>query len=82
MTPAEAKIMWTVVGRGLTFGDNRWSKTYMPIGPHTALCALGTGSKEDTFVEETTVTFTKHIGGCLVSTQSELGLKTVEVPGV
>ena len=53
----------------------------MPTGPHTALCALETGGKEDTFVAETTVIFTKHIGKCPVSTQSELGLNIVEVEG-
>ena len=48
-------------GRGrkrLIFGDNRWSKTYVPFGPHTVLRVRGTGGKEGTFVEEAAVTFT------------------------
>ena len=31
-------------------GDNRWSKTYVPTGTHTALRLRGTDGKEDTFV--------------------------------
>ena len=70
-------------GRGrkrFTFEGNRWSKTYVPTGPHTALHVRGTGSKEDMFVEEATVTFTKHVVEHWVSTQSELeALKVAEV---
>ena len=31
-------------------GDNRWSKTYVPTGTHTALRLRGTDGKEHTFV--------------------------------
>ena len=58
--------------KSLTFGDNRWSRTYVPTGPHTALRVRGVGGKQDTFVEEATVTFTKHVVERRVSTQSEL----------
>ena len=40
-------------GRGrncFNLGDNRWSKTYVPTGTHTALRLRGTDGKEDTFV--------------------------------
>ena len=66
--------------KGLTFGDNRWSKTYVPTGTHTALRVRGTDGKEDTFVEEATVTFTKLILKHRVCTLSELeALKIAEV---
>ena len=66
--------------KGLTFGDRRWSKTYVPIGTHTALHVRGTGGKEDTFVEEATVTFTNHVFKHRVYTLSELeALKIAEV---
>ncbi|CAM9524133.1 unnamed protein product [Ascophyllum nodosum] len=70
-------------GRGrkdLTFDDNRWSKTYVATGPHTALRVRGTGGKEDAFVEEATITFTKHVVERRVSTQPELeALKVADV---
>ena len=47
-------------------------KKYVPTRPHTALCVRGTGGKEDTFVEEATVTFTKNVLKYRESTQSEL----------
>ena len=66
--------------KGLTFGDNRWSKTYVPTGTHTALRVRGTNGEEDTFVEEATAIFTKHVLKHRVSTLSELkALKIVEV---
>ena len=65
--------------KDLTFGDNRWSKTYVPTGTHTALRKRRTDGKEDMFVEETTVTFTKHVLKHRVSTLSELeALKIAE----
>ena len=52
----------------------------MPTGLHAALRVRGTGGKEDTFVKEATVTFTKHVVECQVSNQSELeALKVAEV---
>ena len=45
---------------------------YVPTRPHTALRVSGTGGKEDTFVEEATVTFTKNVLKYRESTQSEL----------
>ena len=62
----------------LASGDNRLGKTYAPTGIHTVLRVRGTGGK-DTFVEEATVTFTKHVKH-RVSTLSELeALKIAEV---
>ena len=58
--------------KGLIFGDNHWSKTYVPTGTHTALGVRGTGGEEGTFVEKATVTFTKHVAKYRVSTLSEL----------
>ena len=52
----------------------------MPTGTHTALRVCGTDGKEDTFVEKTTVTFTKHVLKHRASTLSELkALKIAEV---
>ena len=51
----------------------------MPTRPHKALHVRGTGGKEDTFVEEATVTFTEHIVKHRVSTQSEL--ETLKIAG-
>ena len=66
--------------KGSTFGDNRWCKTHVPTGTHTALRVRGTDGKEDTFVKEATITFTKHILKHRVSTLSELeALKLAEV---
>ena len=66
--------------KGLTFGDNRWSTTYVPTGTHTALRVGGTDGKKGTFVEEATVIFTKHVLKHRVSTLSELeALKIAEV---
>ena len=66
--------------KALTFGDNRWSKTYVPTGPRTALRVRGTGGKEDTFMEEATVTFAKNVLKYRESTQSELvNVKIVKV---
>ena len=48
------------------------TKKYVPTKPHTALRVRGTGSNEDTFVEEATVTFTKNVLKYRESTQSEL----------
>ena len=82
---ARVKQDASAVSRGrrrkdLTFGDNRWSKTYVPTGTYTALRVRGTEGKEDTFVEEAMVTFTKHVPKHRVSTLSELkALKIVEV---
>ena len=51
----------------------------MPTDTHTALRVRGTGGKKDTFVEEATVIFTKHVKH-RVSTLSELeALKVAEV---
>ena len=53
---------------------------YVPTGTHTALRVRGTDGKEDTFVEEATVTFTKLVLKHRVSTLSELeALKIAEV---
>ena len=66
--------------KGLTFEDNRWSKTYVPTGPRTALRVHGTGGKEDAFVEEATSTFIKHVVKYRMSTQSVLvDVKIAEV---
>ena len=66
--------------KGLNFGDNRWSKTYVPTGTHTALGMGGTDGKENTFMEEAMVTFTKHVLELRVFTLSELeALKIAEV---
>ena len=52
----------------------------MPTGTHTALRVRGTDGKEDTFMEEATVTFTKLVLNHRVSTLSELeALKIAEV---
>ena len=52
----------------------------MPTGTHTALRVRGTDGKEDTFVEEATVTFTKLVLKHRVSILSELeALKIAEV---
>ena len=82
---ARAKQDASAVSRGrgrkcLNFGDNRWSKTYVPTGTHTALRVRGADGKDNTFVEEATVTFTKHVLEHRVSTLSELeALKIAEV---
>ena len=62
--------------KGLTFGDNRWSKTYVPTGPRTPLPVRGTGGKEDTFVEEATVTFTMNVLKYRKNTQTSKVLAT------
>ena len=51
----------------------------MHTRPHTTLRVSGTGGREGTFVEEVTVTFTKHVIERWVFTQSELeALKIAE----
>ena len=66
--------------KGVTFGDKRRSKTYVPTGPHKALRVRWLDGKEDTFVEGTTVTFTRHVVERGVSIQSELeALKIADV---
>ena len=66
--------------KGLTFGDNRWSKAYLSTGTHTVLRVRGTSGKEDMFVEEATVTFTKHAKH-RVSTLSKLEALKIEEVG-
>ena len=83
--PVDKKQYASAVSRGkgrerLTFGDNCWSKTYVPTGLHMALGVREMGGKEDTFVEEATATSTKHVVQRPVFAQSELeALKITEV---
>ena len=66
--------------KGLTFGDNRWSKAYyVPTGTHTKLHVRGTGGKGDMFVEEATVTFTKHVKHRVSPLSEHQALKIAEV---